>query len=53
MRELRKDIGDLGLSEEEHEKILRKILRENKKELYKKIYDFIYGDGLIIPYATM
>ena len=53
MRELRKDIGDLGLSKEEHEKLLRKMLRENKKELYKKIYDFIYGDGLIIPYATV
>lgn len=47
------EIGTLGLPEEEERKIFRKIVRENRKELYKKLYDFIYGDGLIIPYATM
>lgn len=51
--EIEKDIGTLGLPEEEERKLLRKIVRDNRKELYKKLYDFIYGDGLIIPYATM
>lgn len=51
-RDIKNDIGTLGLEPKEEEKILRKIVRENRKELYKKIYDFIYGDGLIIPYAT-
>lgn len=52
LQELRTDLQDWDLSEE-NEKKLKKIVRENRKELYKKIYDFIYGDGLIIPYATM
>ena len=52
LKDLRTDLEDFDL-DEEHEKILKQIVRKNRKELYDKIKDFIYGDGLIIPYATM
>lgn len=51
--EMKEDVGPLGLDEKEENRIIRKMVRENRKLLYNRLYDFIYGDGLIIPYDTM
>ena len=35
------------------EEMINKIIEENKKLFYKKLYDFIYGDGVIVPYGEL
>lgn len=32
---------------------MKKTIRKNKKILYKKLYEFIYGDGMILPYCVL
>ena len=43
------EIDDLDKKEE----MINKIIEENKEKLYKKLYNFIYGDGVIVPYGTL
>ncbi len=38
---------------DEKERMILQIIEENKEALYKKLYDFIYGDGVIVPYGTL
>lgn len=37
----------------EKEEMIQKIIEENKEIFYKKLYDFIYGDGVIVPYGEL
>ena len=43
------EIKDLNKKEE----MIEQIIEENKKIFYKKLYDFIYGDGVIVPYGDL
>ena len=43
------EIDDLYKKEE----MINKIIGENKELFYKKLYDFIYGDGVIVPYGEL
>ena len=51
LEELLEEIETKGLKQMKKEEKNRNPL--NKEELYKKLYEFIYGDGIIVPYEMV